>query len=273
MKECIIATATIALASCVTARNVTEEQTAVTATADMSYYCAPQETQTPICGFEYPEDAEWLPDGSGLIVSEYGQYALESRISLLNIDTGEITVLYDASMAAPETALNEWGAQGVTQKEQFSPHGISLSQRSDGRWQLLVVNHARQETVDFFELIETGDTWSLHWRGGVDANDDSKFNDVAAAGNGFFTTRFFRGSRDQVAIDYIEGRENGVVKTWQPDQGWKDLEGTQGVALNGILWNQAADELVVAEWGKSRVHVYSGAGQKKYSINCPFSNG
>lgn len=277
MKKTLLSVSSIALVSCSAPEKLTRDQatqaetvidvfdvpTVPTDTVDI---CAPQTAVTPFCGFQSPEDAEWLPDGSGLIVSEYGQYVLEGRISLVNLETGAITVLHDANIGMARPAANEWGADGVKQKEKFSPHGISLAQRDDGRWQLLVVNHAEIETIDFFELMDTDGVWTLHWRGGVDAEDDSKFNDVAAAGNGFFTTRFFRGTRDELAIDYYEGRENGIVKQWSPEAGWADLVGTEGVALNGILWNEEADELVVSEWGKSRVNVFSGTGERKYSV-------
>ena len=235
------------------------------ASADMDYLCTPQETMTPVCGFQSPEDAEWLPDGSGLIVSEYGQYILEGRISLLNHESGEITLLHDASMY-DAARTNDWGETGVVQKKKFSPHGISLSQREDGRWQLLVVNHAETETIDFFELLQVDGEWKLQWRGGVDSPDGTFFNDVAANGDGFFATRFFLDKRENLAVDYIEQRENGIVKKWMPSEGWSELAGTKGVILNGILWNEAADELVVNEWGRSRVNVFSGAGEKKYTL-------
>ena len=245
---------------------VQEDEAQPSDVKDMAYYCTRQEAMTPICGFQSPEDAEWLPDGSGLIVSEYGQYYLEGRISLFNVETGEITLLHDASMQKAAPGESGWGAAGVVQKEKFSPHGISLSQREDGRWQLLVVNHAEQETIDVFELVESDGAWTLQWRGGVDTEDESKLNDVAATGDGFYTTRFFIGAIDQMGADYFEGRENGIVKKWTPAEGWVDLADTKGVMLNGILWNQAANELVVSEWGKARVNVFTGEGEKKRSI-------
>ena len=234
--------------------------------ADMAYYCAPQEDMTPICGFQSPEDAEWLPDGSGLIISEYGQYVFEGAIKRLDHETGEISLLWNSGMQTAGEGLNEWGADGVTQKEKFSPHGISLSQREDGRWQLMVVNHAEQETIDLFELLEVDGQWTLQWRGGVDADGADFYNDVAATGAGFYTTRFFRDNIETLAVDYAEGRLNGVVKKWTPEQGWMELAGTKGVILNGVLWNEADDELVVNEWGKGRVNVFTGEGEKKYTI-------
>ena len=241
------------------------------ATADMDFLCTPQENKTPICGFQAaPEDAEWLPDGSGLIVSEMTGFGASERrgaISLVNIETGEISLLHDASMQNPARDQNVWGAEGVVSKENFSPHGISLSRRRDGLWQLLVVNHAEKETIDFFELLQVDGRWTLQWRGGVDADGTDIYNDVSASANGFYTTRFFKEELDNLFIDYTEKRENGIVKEWTPDKGWMELGGTKGISLNGILWNEAADELVVAEWGDSKVNVFTGAGEHKYTVD------
>ncbi len=288
MKNILILMSLAACVGCAGPKEASEKDTNVNATVDseisevadnsttldMEYYCTPQGTMTPICGFQAsPEDAEWLPDGSGLIVSELPGLASgvpEGRISLVNTETGEISLLYDASMQDPEKDKNIWGAQGVTSKTSFSPHGISLSQRTDGRWLLLVVNHAHnaeQETIDMFELLQVNGDWALQWRGGVDRKGTDFYNDVDAAGAGFYVTRYFKGELNNLFIDYAQQLENGIVKKWGPDEGWSELPGTAGVSLNGILWNERADELVVSEWGKARVNVFTGDGEKKYSID------
>ena len=233
---------------------------------DMSDLCSPLENMTPICGLKSPEDAEWLPDGSGLIISEYGNYVSPGTIKLVDHITGEQVLLWDGGMQTAGEGENAWGAEGVTQKEKFSPHGISLSQRDDGRWQLLVVNHAETETIDYFELLLVDDQWTLEWRGGVDADGTDFYNDVAATETGFYTTRFFKEKLENLFVDYAEKLENGIVKKWTPEQGWTALPDTKGVILNGVLWNAAKDELVVNEWGMSRVRVFSGDGVHKFTI-------
>lgn len=248
---------------------VVAKQEVVEATSgeDMEHLCTPQDKVTPICVVNAPEDAEWLPDGSGLILSEFAGFeGTEGRISLLDIESGEVSLLYDSSLRKGADDTSEWGAKGVVEKKRFAPHGINLSQRADGRWQLLVVNHAARETIDVFELLQIDGVWTLLWRGGVDAVDESKFNDVAAFGDGFYTTRYFIGNRDTVEDDFLEQRKNGIVKKWTRGEGWADLAGTEGVLLNGILWNEAANELVVAELGLSLIHVFTSDGEKKHTI-------
>lgn len=239
---------------------------------DMDYLCSPQGNITGICGFKRPEDMEWLPDGSGMIVSEYGNLgSLEGRLSLYNPDSGKIELLYDSQISTKTHSQQIWGEADCLESEFFSPHGISLTQRSDGKWQLLAVNHSKSENIDFFELVNDNNRWKLNWRGCVTANDDSFFNDVAATQDGFFVTRFFAaGSPINSLLDYYLNRKNGFVKKWSQTNGWKTLEGTTGVALNGVLWNQANNELVVAEWGNAKLNVFDGEGSLKYSVAMPF---
>lgn len=240
--------------------------------ADMDYLCTPQTGLDVVCGLQSPEDAEWLPDGSGLIISEYGAMGeTEGRLTLMEIDSRRLTYLYDSQNVRANVTGNLWGDAECQESVYFSPHGISLSQRPSGRWQLLVVNHAGVETIDFFELKQKGDHWFVEWRGCVEADDDSLFNDVAAAARGFYVTRFGEyGSKSKIIFDYLFKRKSGVVKRWSIDKGWQTLENTAATMPNGILWNAAANELVVNQWGNSRVAIYDGKGNKKRDFQYSF---
>lgn len=244
---------------------------------DNNYLCSSQEGLDPVCGFgSAPEDMEWLPDGS-IMLSEYGMLGTwEGRIVLLQPDTKTIIPLYGKEYGRGQgnaiTSTNAealWGEQLCVEQDYFSPHGISLGQRPDGRWQLLVVNHSKQETIEFFELLKTQDSWELAWRGCVTADDDSYFNDVTVAGDGFYTTRFFAKGTDP-GLDLAENRNNGFVKKWTHEQGWLDLPETAAIGSNGLLWNPGANELVVAGWGSSHVSVYDGDGRLKHRIDLPW---
>lgn len=239
---------------------------------DMSYLCQPQPGLDVVCGFTAPEDMEWLPDGSGMIVSEYGHLGkFEGRLSLFEHEAGRITHLYDSKTNRALANKQLWGDPACEESDFFSPHGISLKQRPSGRWQLLVVNHGEIEVIDFFELKQTEDHWYLDWRGCVEADDNSLFNDVTAAPRGFYVTRFFeKGSVMNSVLDYYFKRKNGHVKRWTNDAGWQVLEGTEAVLPNGVLWNPEANELVVSEWGNATLNVYDGNGNKKHEIAMPF---
>lgn len=239
---------------------------------DIDYLCTPQTALDIVCGLQSPEDAEWLPDGSGLIISEYGAMGeTEGRLTLMEIDSHRLTYLYDSQNVRANVTGNLWGDAECQESSYFSPHGISLSQRPSGRWQLLVVNHAEVETIEFFELKQIEEHWFVEWRGCVEADDDSLFNDVTAAARGFYVTRFAaRGSTTGVILDYLFKRKGGIVKRWSIDKDWETLEDTAGTMLNGILWNADANELVVNQWGNSRVAIYDGKGNKKREFKYSF---
>ncbi len=116
---------------------------------------------TPICGFVNPEDLAVVPGGEMLLVSEMGIFMQDTpnTLSLLNI----------SSNAREPLAVN-WQLQGATwgdpncgapKIDRFSPHGIDLITRPDGRHSLLVVNHG-DERIEFFELTGEGTDWRLN---------------------------------------------------------------------------------------------------------------
>ena len=239
---------------------------------DMDYLCSAQQEMEVICGFQAPEDFEWLPDGSGMIVSEYGQMgAMEGRLTLMELDGYQITHLYDSQTAKRNITNNIWGDPDCDEPEYFSPHGISLAQRPSGRWQLLVVNHGEREAVEYFELKQIEGHWYLEWRGCVAAEGNDLFNDVSAAARGFYVTRFYKASSSLAPVwDYFFKRKNGVVKRWSIDNRWEVLEGTAAPLTNGVLWNAKDDELVVNEWGSGKVSIYNGKGEKKRELKMSF---
>ena len=54
-----------------------------------------------------------------------------------------------------QLGLNVWGDPRCQRKDKrFGPHGIDLNKRYDGSYQLAVVNHFPEESVEFFELSQ-----------------------------------------------------------------------------------------------------------------------
>ena len=127
--------------------------------------CDPQDGLTVVCGFQSPEDFARLPDGSGVLVSEFGMEEDSSgQISLLDLATGERRVLYSAELSNDMRMPNPiWGDPTCQEPVAFSPHGIDLYPRGS-RYQLLVVNHASRESIEMFELSFREGEWDLQWR-------------------------------------------------------------------------------------------------------------
>ena len=127
--------------------------------------CDPGFGMTPDCRFQNPEDMAVSPDGERLIVSQMGQMDGSRPGNLaLHQPGGDIDVLFPTEGIDDDRS---WGDASCPPPDlpTYSPHGIDLVQRTDGRWMLLVVNHGGRESVEFFEVLGAEAQTSLAWRG------------------------------------------------------------------------------------------------------------
>jgi len=205
-----------------------------------------------ICGFPAPEDID---------VFSGGQYLLFSPVTGVNGTELESLYLFDvhtlvASPISYQTASNkeQWGDARCIDApgEKFSPHGIHISQRSDGRWQVLAVNHLR-ESVEMFEVAE-GKVPSLIWRGCVLAPEKSNLNDVVALPDGGFLVShmFDRGTMEVMAA--MQATVNtGYVWRWQPSSGFEKLPGSDGIVPNGLALTADGQSLFMSETGGQKI--------------------
>ncbi len=228
--------------------------------------CAPFDGLTPICGFQSPEDLALLPDGKGILVSEYGHMGEnEGKLSILHLADHSRTELYSSQSSNDLRGNNAiWGDTSCTEPEYFSPHGIDLSQRPGGRWQLLVVNHGGREAIEMFELLKNDSAeWQLIWRGCVEARDDSSFNDVAALDNGFVTTRMM--SRDGGMLgmlDYFLGRDTGFLWQWDLQSGLTPVANTEGVMPNGVVADKNINRVFINIYGEDKLRILDLASKE-----------
>ena len=105
----------------------------------------------PICRFTNPEDIELLPDGKTLLISQMGNMegSKPGNLVAFNTDTQIITPLFPLATITGNATGENWGSKNCPglPDNHFAPHGISLKQRDDGRWQLAVINHGHRETL------------------------------------------------------------------------------------------------------------------------------
>jgi len=202
--------------------------------------CVPAGGLEPTCGFSRPEDMELLPDGRTLLISQMGAIdgSLPGSFALFDTSSETITRLpqFTASSEAP------WGDPACVEPPgaAFSPHGIDLIRRHDGRWLLLAVNHGGRESVEFFELLHETEGYRLAWRGCAVAPPDSFLNDVAALpGGGFVTTHMYprsspaAGPVSLAMLEAMLGFNTGYVLHWD-GQRFAVAAGTQAPFPNGI---------------------------------------
>ena len=194
----------------------------------------------PVCGFTHPEDLELLPDGHTLIVSEFGDLKGSRAGNLAFFDTRSGDIRRPAAFT--EAPTQNWGADHCPSPPgaEFSPHGIHLSKRTDGRQQLLVVNHGGSERVDYFEVQrDIKRQWQLQWRGCVPAPEKAAINDVAALPDGFAVTHMYPGggwhigNMPLVVIKSMLGFNTGHV--WRYREGeFSVIGGSEAAFPNGI---------------------------------------
>lgn len=211
--------------------------------------CGMQGEVEIICGTRAPEDFEVTPDGRFLIVAKFGQ-VVDQSLDLFNLDTQTFTAL-------PLSAARQagWGAAACTDSigAQVSAHGLSLSQRTSGEWQLYVVNHNVRESLEMYELQADGDAWKLVWRGCVLA--EQPYNDVAALPDGSFiatrpTALMTEGQ------DLFAGAPSGNVATWTAEQGEQVLPGTGYGYPNGVIVSPDGRYAYVSGWTTRSFHQY-----------------
>lgn len=197
--------------------------------------CEPVGDRVPICGLQAPEDIEVSPDGKHLILSQFGGITGGDSGSLVLFDPATETTLPLYPRADQTPADEHWGADDCpgAPGEAISPHGIHLSQRSEGQWQLLVVNHGGREAVEFFEWQD--DPYGLVWKGCAVMPEGAFLNDVVATPDGgFLVTQMFPKDNIIAMVRSLFGAEKGHVWRWHPHAGTDILPGSLGAFPNGI---------------------------------------
>lgn len=211
--------------------------------------CGTQGNAELVCGTRAPEDFDVTPDGRYLVIAKFGQ-VVDTALDLFNLDTQAFTPL-------PMTAAKKegWGDPACTESIglQTGAHGLSLTQRTSGEWQLYVVNHNVRESMEMFELQPDGDAWKLVWRGCVLAQEP--YNDVAALPDGGFVA-----TRPQAIMregqDLFAGEATGNVARWSANGGETVLPGTEYGYPNGVLVSQDGRYAYISGWTTRSFHKY-----------------
>lgn len=197
-------------------------------------------------GLPHPEDLEVLPGGAGVIASDMhiaatpdGIVGRPGSLKWLDPKTRAVTALYPSASAPP--GRRDWGDPACPGEigAALLPHGLHLSRRSGGAWQLLVVNHGGRESVEFFELTGKDGQWFLSWRGCVVPPPPNRLNDVAGTPDGglLVTTmhRMSGAETSQGALNRAhQGENTGFLWRWTPGKGFSEQAGSAAPRPNGV---------------------------------------
>jgi sugar lactone lactonase YvrE len=209
------------------------------------------------CQFQNPEDLVPSPDGR-ILVSQYGDMAsgAPGSLAIYDPERRQLERLFPEDATALEPG---WGDAACPPPDpaRFSPHGIDIERRRDGRHQLAVVNHGGRESVELFEVSDAG---GLVWRGCVLGPEGAFFNDVVVlVDGGFWVTHMFpHGSGFLPLVKSRLGLDTGWVYAWAPGAGFSKLPGTHAPFPNGL--EKSPDERF------AYVNTYSTTGVLKVDV-------
>lgn len=232
---------------------------AASAPSALSPTCVAVGATHPICGFDGPEDLAPTPDGRYVVASELPQDQAHPRgpfFRKIEIDNGLATAL-DVSYA-PEQG---WGDASCTSPAAvgLSTHGIDVSTRTDGRVQLLAVNHAQRESIEAFELKDGKGGLHAIWHGCASLATGA-FNDVAALRSGGFVATVMLDKalvRNGNAMDLMfSGADTGYLAEWHPGRGYQRLPGSEAGVNNGIQISPDEHYVYFTAWSTKKILRY-----------------
>ncbi|MDA8961952.1 SMP-30/gluconolactonase/LRE family protein [Congregibacter sp.] len=183
------------------------------------------------CGIDAPEDIVLFED-QFLLISSMAPAKHLFGFSLASEVVAPIETVLEAV-----TDGQNWGDASCSLPSEILSHGLDLSRRESGQWQLLVVNHHDRESIEYFEVSAGGDDATrLHWRGCVMAGENAQFNDVAGLPDGgFIATDPITASMQlpRMLLGSM-GMDTGRVYRWRPESGYSAIPHTDGAYPNGI---------------------------------------
>jgi WD40 repeat protein len=209
-----------------------------------------------ICGTNAPEDFESTPDNRFLIVSKMGR-GEDRGLDLFDLATQTFTAILLSVGKKPG-----WGEDACSESigGRIQPHGLSLSKRTSGEWQLYVVNHNTRESMEMYELLPDNTKWKLAWRGCVFASEP--YNDVAALPDGSFVATRPQAIQKE-ARNLFGGKPSGNVAVWTIGGGEQVLPGSEYGYPNGILVSKDGRSLYISGWTTRDLHRYDLATKKE----------
>jgi len=192
-----------------------------------------------------PEDVVELPGTPWIVVS--GMRSARHPGRLFIVDSVQRTRARELRWeAAAEKA--RLGA------ETFDPHGIASRRLTDGRFELLVVDHGGGEAIDRL-VLEVGAMGPVIVDGvrvvqppGTSANAVAHLPD-----GGFVMTSMFDPTDPDLVRKFANAEKSGQVWRWSPSDGWSRFGNLQISGANGIAVSSDGSSVIVCEWAARRV--------------------
>ncbi len=201
-----------------------------------------------ICGFKNPEDIVITPDKKFLLMSEFGgigpyEEQKSGYFALLDLET--------KTKVIPNITIEEniWGDPKCTRtiNKKYGPHGIDLIERNDGRYQLGVINHYPDESIEMFEMVKKENSWDMVWRGCIDVPYEFYFNDISLRKNGgFYASHMYDREitlNEWLFVSIIKS-DTGFLVEWIESR-FKKIDGSDGSGPNGIALDEDSNIIYI----------------------------
>ena len=211
--------------------------------------CSSDNKLKVICNFKNPEDILITPDKKFLFMSEFGgigpyEEQKSGYFALLELKT--------KTKIIPNITIEEniWGDPECTRTiyKKYGPHGIDLIKRNDGRYQLGVINHYPNESIEMFEMIKKENSWYMVWRGCIDVPHEFYFNDISLRKNGsLYASHMYH--RDITLIEWLFvsliKSNTGFLVEWIENK-FKKIDGSDGSGPNGIALDEDSNIIYIS---------------------------
>jgi hypothetical protein len=223
-----------------------------------------------LCGTHSPEDLELTPDGKFLIATQFIDQgrggAGGGGMKLL--DLAKKTFNRMAERAEPDKSWGDPTCPGPIGDALVS-HGSSLAKRSNGVWELYVVNHGGRQSIEMYELRQASGTWTLVWHGCELALHD--YNDVAILPDDGFVGTYSSGLSAGNTGTVSSGGPTGYVARWTRGKGEFEVPDTRMRGPNGVVVSADGRYMYVNEFPARLVHKYDLTdGRKIGAANVDF---
>jgi hypothetical protein len=220
-----------------------------------------------LCGFENPEDLEYVERADIVLVSNmrsenerHGGY-----VAGFVPGTRDVFRLWphdDGGAAAPDPALGVASCSKPPGASVFRPHGLTSRQRPDGSDATLifVTAHAGEdggrEAVEIFDLTGSGRDARLVWKACIPMPPSVQGNDLAVSADGTVVVSNFR--PDASLVHTLEasllGSVTGDMIAWRAANGWSHVADTKSAIANGVALSGDGRMLFYSESMTGSIH-------------------
>ncbi len=213
-----------------------------------------------LCGFDHPEDIEFVSEAGLVLVSNYrfdGSLAGGGYLSLFRPGSSKVRTIWPVGGPgdfSPEPGLGDSGCTAPPNRGGFYPHGLTSTTR-DGRVLVYVAAHKGEgggrEAIEVFELSGLESDPKLAWKACIPTQGEFQANDIAVAPDGTLVVSNFQ--PDPSLMNMIRatllGEPTGDIMTWDGDSGWRHMQGTESAMANGVAVTRDGRMLLYTETG------------------------